>query len=489
MLNRSVFSYFLTETESAGDLAFLASSVKRSFGKYTLYTDGNTPFSSASVGERACAIFGLAVNVVSGEEENLAHKIAETCDSIADVLAYERDLGGKYMIFFRDREQYYLLGDATCSIPIFYNQGDAVACSCNDRAIADAKGYCVDDAHLKIRKSGEISQAMPSDITVWRQIKQLLPNHYLDLNRQSAVRFVNAAEPQKRVSVEEATAETLPMIERLLAFYLERYKIYCPITSGRDSRVVLAFLQKSGAPFSCYTIRHPEHHDDTQDIVVPVELCKRGGIEHRLVEDLNVPDALKNEMDALLGEEHYSARTLRIAHTIRAYFGDGAVINGDIIGQVGKCSLHRDIPILFATPSYFRCKLHNYSREAKTHLGDWLHAIKQSGECVNAFDLFSIENRMGRWAAQENLIYNTIGQAYLNIFNSRRIVYVWTAVDRKKRKTSLLHMDYIKKTHPMLLDVPFERDDGIVFRLSKATWLNYLLSSYAKYYIEKRKYK
>ena len=279
------------------------------------------------------------------------------------------------------------------------------------------------------------------------------------------------------------------MIERLLAFYLERYKIYCPITSGRDSRVVLAFLKESGAPFSCYTIRHPEHHDDTQDIVVPVELCKKGEIEHRLVEDLNVPDALKNEMDALLGEEHYSARTLRIAHTIREYFGDGAVINGDIIGQVGKCSLHRDIPIFFATPSYFRCKLHNYSREAKTHLGEWQRRVKQSGECVNAFDLFSIENRMGRWAAQENLIYNTIGQAYLNIFNSRRIVYVWTAVDRKKRKTSLLHVDYIKKTHPMLLDVPFERDDGIVFRLSKATWLTYLLSSYAKYYIEKRKYK
>ena len=489
MMNRSVFSYFMTETESAGELAFLASSVKREFGKYTLYTDQNTPFSSAHDTDRACAIFGLAVNVVSGKGEDLAREIAGTCKSIADVVVYERDLGGKYVIFFRDHEQYYVLGDATCSIPIFYNQEGAVTCSCNDRAIADAHGYCLDDALMKIRKSGEISQAMPSDITVWRQVKQLLPNHYLDLNRQRAVRFVNATVAQKRVSVEEATAETLPMIERLLALYLENYKVYCPITSGRDSRAVLAFLKKSGAPFSCYTIRHPEHHDNTQDIVVPVELCKREEIEHRLVEDLNVPDELKREMDTLLGEGHYSLRTLRIAHTIREYFGDGAVINGDIIGQVGKCSLHRDIPAMFATPSYFRCKLHNYSREAKTCLAEWLRAIKQSGERVNPFDLFSIENRMGRWAAQENLIYNTLGQAYLNIFNSRRIIYVWTAVARKKRKTSMLHVDYIKKAHSALLDVPFERDEGLVFRLSKSTWLTYLLSSYAKYYIEKRKYK
>ena len=49
-----------------------------------------------------------------------------------------------------------------------------------------------------------------------------------------------------------------------------------------------------------------------------------------------------------------------IANTIKCNFGDGAVLNGDIMGQVGKCSLHRDIPEIFATPSYFRCKLHNH---------------------------------------------------------------------------------------------------------------------------------
>ena len=489
MRNQSVFSYFMTETKTAGELAFLASSVQRNFGKYTIYTDQNTPFSSFVGEDVACAIFGLAVNVLSGESEGLAKAIAECCNCMEDVLAFERDLGGKYVIFFKAHEQYYLLGDATCSIPVFYNQGDVFVGASNDQSVADAMGYRLDDAYVQIRRSGEISQAMPYDITVWRQIKQLLPNHYLDINRQQAVRFVNAAESQKSVSVEDATDETQPMIERLLAFYLKTYKIYCPITSGRDSRVVLSFLKQSGESFRCYTIRHPEHHDQTPDIVVPIELGKKAEIEHRLVEDLAVSDGLAREMDDILGEGHYSARTLRIAHTIQQYFGDGAVINGDIIGQVGKCSLHRDIPLVFATPSYFRCKLHNYSKEAKLQLKEWLLEIKQSGEQVNAFDLFSIENRMGRWAAQENLIYNTLGQVYLNIFNCRRIIYLWTAVNRKKRKRSMLHAEYIKKTHPALLDVPFAKDEGLVFKISKSTWLTYLLSSYAKYYIEKRKYK
>lgn len=95
---------------------------------------------------------------------------------------------------------------------------------------------------------------------------------------------------------------------------------------------------------------------------------------------------------------------------------------------------------------------------------------------------------MGRWAAQENLIYNSLGQLYLNVFNSRSIIYVWTAVSRKERKKSNIHVDLIKRKKPELLAVPFESDENILVRLSKANGLMYLLSSYTKYYIERMKF-
>jgi len=485
MTGKCVFSYLISEEKRiVPDLP-----VEKGFGKYTVFIDGNTPFSYACNGAVACAIYGLAVNVVSGESDKLAERIAETCKSIDDVVAFEKALGGKYIILFKNGEKYYVQGDATCSIPIFYNTEGTLLCTSNCQYIVNTKQYSADSAYAAIRKSGDISQAMPYDITPYRAIKQLIPNHYLAMNKQLAVRFINAAEEQKVISIEEATKIVSPMIEKILNLYRANYKIYCPITSGRDSRVVLAFLLKSKEKFNCYTIRHPEHNENTQDITVPVDLCKKVGVAHSLIEDIAVSDALKTAMDTLLGKGNYSLRTLRIAQTIEASFGDGAIINGDIIGQVGKCSLHRDIPSLFATPSYFRCKLHNYSKGAKVQLRQWMNEVKASGEKTNLFDLFSIENRMGRWAGQENLIYNTLGQVYLNIFNCRSIVYVWTAVSRKERKQSLLHIDLIKKTAGELLEIPFEREESLVFRVSKATGLTYLLSSYMKYYIEKAKFK
>ena len=485
MIENGVFSYVITEDR----VEIPELPVTKEFGKYTIAMDGNTPFSYACHGAIACAIFGLAIDVVSGNCDGLADEIAKTCRHIQDVVAYENNLGGKYILLFRNEEQYYFQGDATCSIPMFYHTEGTFVCASNCQYIANVTECLTDPAFNRIRQGGDISQAMPYDVTPYREIKQLIPNHYLDVNQQSAVRFINAAKKQKTISVKKATEIVSPMIEKLLAFYLRQYKIYCPITAGRDSRVVLAFLMKSKVPFSCYTIKHPEHREGAQDVTVPIELCGKVGVEHQLIEDAVVSDALKNEMDGLLGIKNYSLRTLRIAQTIHESFGDGAIINGDIIGQVGKCSLHRDIPSIFATPSYFRCKLHNYSKGAKEQLRRWIREIKASGEQVNLFDLFSIENRMGRWAGQENLIYNTLGQGYLNIFNCRNIIYTWTAVARKERKKSLLHVDLIQKNCGTLLDVPFEKDESIVFRVSKATGLTYLLSSYMKYYIERARFK
>ena len=174
-----------------------------------------------------------------------------------------------------------------------------------------------------------------------------------------------------------------------------------------------------------------------------------------------------------------------IANTIKASYGDGAVINGDIIGQVGKCSLHRDIPQFLATARYFRCKLHNYSKASIYHINRWIKDIKASGEQVNLFDLFSLESRMGRWAAQENQIYAMMGQKYLNIFNSRSIIYPWTCVPRKDRKLSRIHRELIGLTYPDLMQIPVGGDMSIAEKISKLNGLTYYLAGFVKYYYEK----
>ena len=482
MFINSIFSIYISEVKVENSYPS-----EHNFGKYYVYTDEITPFDFTSDSNRECVIFGYAVNVLTGEFEHLSQRILDDSNDIQGVIDYERHLGGKYLILYTDSTGYYMLGDATCSIPIYYCvDPDSFVCASNPYDIIKRYDLIPDLRLQKIRDSGNISQAMPYDVTEYSEIKQLLPNHFLNFNKCESNRFVNFSVKQDPMTVSDATVLVAPMIQRIVDLYNRNFQLHCPITSGRDSRVVLAYLSKiSDKKITSYTIKHKEHDDNTQDVKIPKQLTESVSMDHFQIEDVEVAESDKLKVDMILGNNRYSPRTLMIAQTIKQHCQGGAVVNGDIIGQVGKCSLHRDIREIFATPRYFRCKLHNYSSESLAELKKWMQEIKSSGEKINLFDLFSVESRLGRWAGQENLIYNSIGQIYLNIFNSRSIIYIWSGVPRKLRKKSLLHINLINEKEPALLNVPFETDESLCARISKSTAMLYLLSSYMKHFMER----
>lgn len=485
---KSMFSFYVYDTSDCDELKIIHSGTVE-FGNYNLIHDLSTPVQRAQSGDREIIIFGYAVDVFSGQSDNLAQTILESTASFADVIEYEKKLGGKYVIFYSENGKCYCLGDATCSVPVFYSVGlsEFVCCS-NPQTIIKKFNLATDPYLQEIRDSGPLNQAMPYDVTPYKEIKQLLPNHYLDFSEGKAVRFINSAEKQKTITPEKAAEITAPMIENITKMYSSRFKIICPLTSGRDSRVVYAFLKKVNGQVDSYTIWKYSFKKDSQDWDVPVALAKLNNAHHEQIYRETVTDEIKREMDEILGVNGYPEDAFVLSVTVNKHYGDSATMEGDIIGQVGKCSLHRDIPSVLATPAYFRCKLHNYSNGAKKLLKCWLKEIKQAGEQVNTFDLFSVENRLGVWASHTHLIRNVMGQMYVNIFNSRSIIYVLTAVDRAKRMKSEVHIELIKKATPELLEIPFEQEKSGLINAAKSNAIVFYGASFAKYYVQKQKF-
>lgn len=478
--NNSIFSYCIWR----GDRNNNCNGCHLEIGSHTVVMSPKTLYEFKEEGNVACLIIGVATCLC--EDMSAMDWIWKNCQSIESIINAEYYLGGKYILFIRIKEQYYILGDATGSVPVFYSfEGNDLLCSSLSFRMAQQLKLNPDEMLMKIKQSGDSSETMPYDYTLWKGIKRLLPNHYLDCNSGKTIRFANHTLDLKTISSEEAVEVTLPYMKRLARYYQGKFSVACALTSGRDSRAVLAILG-CGKNMPIYTMRHDEFTDATPDITIPQKIAERVNLNYHQITDVNLTGDEISYADCFLGKDNYKMRTLMLAHTINHYFGEYAVINGDVIGQVGKCSLHRDIPERFAVPSYFLCKLHNYSKEAKLALGEWLKEIKYAGEHVNSFDLFSIENRLGVWAANENEIYNLIGQYYLNIFNSRSIIYEWTRVSRKERKNSAIHLAIIRTLKPELLEIPFE-PSGVVEKLSKYNGYTYLVASYFKHYIEKIK--
>lgn len=478
--DNSVFSFCIC-TDNQNNIC---SGLRLEMGSYSVFLSPNTEYDFREKDDTFVLIIGVATCMC--EDVDAMEWLWKNRQSIETVINAEYYLGGKYILFVCIKDQYFIMGDATGSLPIFYSfNGKELLCSSLSFQMAEHLHLNPDETLVNIRQSGDDSATMPYDYTIWKEIKRLLPNHYLDCNQRKPIRFVNHTSCKKSISAEEVVEVTMPYMKRLAQYYQEKYSVACALTSGRDSRAVLAILGCE-KDLPVYTMKHAEFTNSTPDVSLPLKIADKVCLNYSQITDVSLTEKDVSYANTYLGKDNYKMRTLMLAHTINHHYGNNAVINGDIIGQVGKCSLHRDIPERFAIPSYFLCKLHNYSKEAKFALGEWLEEIKDVGEHVNKFDLFSIENRLGVWAANENEIYNLLGQYYLNIFNSRSIIYEWTRVSRRERKNSSIHLAIIRALNPVLLEIPFEAS-GLLEKISKYNGYTYLCASYLKHYIEKIK--
>lgn len=483
-MTESIFSFFLSKEKNTTEYPFEKSCA---IGGYNLLTDAKTPLDYYKKDNRELIIFGYAVDVFNGQSKNLAETILTNTNNFTEVIEQEKQLGGKYVIFYADENGVCCMGDATCSVPIFYSVGLPVICCSNPNFIVKAFGIKKDDKLLKIRESGPLGQAMPFDITAYKEIKQLIPNHYYNLTEQKKVRFINSFKKQKKISVEEAVKITLPMVEKMTEYYLSKFDVYCPLTGGRDSRVIYALLKKLCNNVNSYTIWLDHLKSDKQDWDIPVEVVKQGNTNHEQLELIEVSEEEKRSMDDLLGENNYPFEAFALSLTIKKNYPNVAVIEGDILGQISQCHVHRDVPAFLASPRYFRCKVHNYSKDTVKLMKAWMKEIQQSDEQVNILDLFCVENRLGIWASYTHLLRNLVGQVNLNNFNSRNLIYVWTAVSSKDRSKALINLELIKATYPQTLNIPFGQDGGFV-KLAKKNGLTYYMATFLKYYLEKRKF-
>lgn len=481
MLNQSLFTYFFHKNNAP---VFNKLSKIIYFDKYILCLSEKTEFLMAKRNNQVVGIIGLCVDS-RGELVDIPQYIIHNSKSIDDLINIEGRFAGKYVLLYIKNGELYIIGDATCSIQINYSIGDQFAISSSAAFLAEYCGYQYSKEHLDIRKASDVSQAMPNDITVYKEIKQLLPNYYLDVSRRKSYYLDFRKYPADFLSVENTAEKTVDLINNITSQYVDKYDIVCPLTSGKDSRVVLAFLKKHIKNVMCYTLRHFSHQDNEPDLLIPKALTEELELPYIQIKDEKVPSEVINWFDNHLGKHLYSRYTLTLAYTIKKHFSNKAIVNGDIIGQIGKSSLHRNLPEKWANVSYFMCKLHNYSKEAKDEMKIWFESALRKNNYISIYDLFSWEIRLGRWAAQTGYIYNTIGIPYLNIFNCRDVIYIWTKADRNLRQQSELHKEILKIVNPELLKFPFSSEKNMLFRLAQLNDLCFYLASYVKHWLSK----
>lgn len=426
---------------------------------------------------REAAVIGYCVDAHEQLRREAIPDALCACDTLDAAWAFCNRLAGKYIIYYADGHKAYLWGDATCSIPLNYGRiGEHVCISPFDQMTADSIGAQPDERLVRLRRSADASQAMPFDWTPYREVKCLLPNQVLDVCAMRSIRMPHKT-AEGTEALDDIVQKTLLLSNAITKAYAEGYDLICPLTSGYDSRAVLAIARQSIPDIPCFTVKFDGMDENAADLAIPEEICRALGLPYQKVASFAPPDALTEQISRHAGL--FNAKD-RIAEGI-VYCSanhEKARLHGDIVGQIGKSSVMNSVPDALVGPRFLQCKIHNTDALAREAMRAHIQEIRQAGNGGDLCDLFAWESRCGRWAGQEEALYALCGMNSLSIFNCREMILLWLQIPRKLRKQSLFHKSLIAACDAQLLQYPFNPGSGL--NAIKAYWPVFYAATYAK---------
>lgn len=430
-------------------------------------------------------LFGQALHINDTEFtlDDIAEKLNASID-IASLIDASKYLLGRFVVVAQFDGQLYILPDATGTIPVnYYVAGEEFAVSSNMSLLRDLFNLELSDKAIAIKEGAlEQQHPMPNDLTVYQQVKNVLPNHYLDVTAKQSKRFF-PLQKLPETSVDEAINQTSQIIDRILKKVLEKEKVAIPLTSGFDSRLILSFFKEYTDDIVAYTFAHENFDEKTADIAVPKALSERFNFEYQVLPRKNLDQAkLDQASNDLAGMQN--VRILENAYTLaESDLKDRSFIPGDII-PLAKSNFGQNLPDSLASISYLVTKSHNYSAESRASIKDWKDDIKSylPANNVSIYDLFFWENRWGRWFTNNAQNYDYYSNP-LYIFNNRYLIELWLGVPRKERSKKVIHKGLIEKQWPELLEVPVNPDESKLADIADNQWV-YYIGSYMKHYIK-----
>lgn len=276
----------------------------------------------------------------------------------------------------------------------------------------------------------------PVGVTPFPGVRQLTPNHYLDLRNQREVRF--APGPIRSVGLEEAAATIAELLQGTIHAIVRRGSVALPVTAGFDSRALLSAASPWWPDIDMFTVVD----DDTprHDRLIPRRLSRIVGRPIREVVSDRQDDVALNTC-GLWRDPNES----RLAAFEQAEF----VLLGHV-SEVLRCFYWKDGQPRKVTPALLS-GLAGFPGALESDFASWLDSCLDDTD-IDLLDLFYWESRAGIWSS----LCCTALDGYCDVispFNCRRLLETGLGVPTHLRCTPYeLHR---RLCRPELRMIPF----------------------------------
>lgn len=370
--------------------------------------------------------------------KEILNKLVSQAQSVDEIAGLIHSMAGRFVLFFKNREDTFVFHDACGLRSVYYTKReDGVYLGSQpgifEKVIHLKSGAKFESYHQSAFKN-HLEPWLPCDCTLFDNLHQLIPNHYLKLSTTDQIRYW-PGEHLRELGLEEGAGKTALLMKGLLEGGNSRFGLAMPLTAGWDSRLLLAASREIANDIYFYTLLHGDLETWSSDIKIPGKLLRSLGLKHHIIDCQTVSNP---EFDRVYDKtylSHNSWRTMAYG-MLNAYPAEMVSIKGNG-SEICRCFFYKSgvhEPVESAGQLIRKRKGWEELPFVYDQLSGWLAgANKAAAETgVNIWDLFYWEHRMGGWQAQYQLEWDIIHETY-SPYNHRGLIETMLGVSAEFR--------------------------------------------------------
>jgi hypothetical protein len=366
-------------------------------------------------------------------------------------------LAGMYLLLTEGQLPPRLYADHGGSMSLVYSPPDRRAAS-SPSLLLDEAGYrdrFLTDLHQALVLREGASGWISGTLTAHRDVRRLLPNHYLDLTSWTAPRYWPRPGDFTPWRDLPAAADGAALaLKAFTAAACDAFDVAVTMTAGFDSRLLLASCRDEIGRCEFFTL---EAGADI-DTEVSRAIARRFGLTHRVMPLKAANEAQMAAWDRAVGDCMLEAPR-RTHRTLFDLTDRNAIFTG-MYGEVGRCRLYRqDYLQINAVKIDARFVVDRLTLprhpELLANIEEWFASLAGQPNSV-ILDLAFHELKFASWAMGQRPITNSV-KLNLLPFAQRRVLDAFIGVAPAEKTTEVLFWAIINRLWPELAEVPINK--------------------------------
>lgn len=400
---------------------------------------------------------------------------------ISNLLAVEKDfvalekalciVGGRWVIFVElsgERRVYHDAGGHKSTFWYGDPYSRGIWLASEPSLFEDSLGIVADEKIVRQFREAKCQNSWVCELTPYPHVRQLLPNHYLDIGRRTVHRFWPSGDIVSK-TLDDAAAEMADIIHGLIAAVATRGSVALALTGGYESRVSFACAKELRGKLPLYLIDAP--NTLACDKLLSKQVARKYGLEVSYLRSLPFDERFWRTFLRNTADMYWDQGANHIP-TYGQHFPNYYLLIG-AMGEVARTFYYRDgtLPAVIDPPLLAGVTGYHGNALAVQAFEEWLSKTPKNAN-VSLLDLIYWEHRQGNWVSLGATGFDTVGCGTSSPYNCRKLMEIALGVDVEYRRPPHILFRRIAElaAGPTILSVPINQH-----------WLNDAIAPAARY--------